>query len=103
MDTIEGSVTLITQPKFTQWTLNCARIEAHYYINGGFMTEGQLLAKENIDKIRHIPAIICNGRYDVLCPSKTAFELYKQWPEAELNIIPDSGHSARDPGLLSSE
>lgn len=67
------------------------------------MTDGQLLLKENIDKIRHIPTSLTQGRYDVVCPAKTAYDLYKQWPEVEFNMIPDSGHSSRDPGTVHSK
>jgi len=75
-----------------------ARIENHYFINGGFMREGQLLEKQEIDKIRHISTIIVQGRYDVICPATTAYALKKEWPEITLNIVPDAGHSSREPG-----
>lgn len=67
------------------------------------MTDGELLLKENIDKIRHIPCIVNQGRYDMVCPAKTAYDLFKQWPEIEFNLIPDCGHAAKDPGMLHSE
>jgi proline iminopeptidase len=60
-----------------------ARIESHYFVNEGFIKQGSLLEKENIDKIRNIPAVIIQGRYDVVCPMKTAFDLHKVWPEAK--------------------
>ncbi|KAI5481549.1 proline iminopeptidase [Pseudohyphozyma bogoriensis] len=75
-----------------------ARIESHYFINKGFMEDGQLLKKENVDKIRHIPAVIVQGRYDCVCPAKTAFDLKKVWPEAEFVLVGDSGHSAVEEG-----
>ena len=76
--------------------LAMARIECHYFINAGFFrSPNQLL--ENIDKIRDIPAIIVQGRYDVVCPPMTAWELHKAWPEADFQIIPGAGHSAFDP------
>ncbi|KAK9894276.1 proline iminopeptidase [Cystobasidium minutum MCA 4210] len=74
-----------------------ARIEAHYFVNGGFIREGQLLEKEQIDKIRHIPATIVQGRYDVVCPAKTAWDLHKAWPEAKFILTPKSGHNADEP------
>jgi len=74
-----------------------ARIENHYFINGGFMREGQLLEKQEIDKIRHIPTIVVQGRYDVICPATTAYALKKEWPEITLNIVPNAGHSSREP------
>lgn len=82
------------------WALAFARIENHYFINEGWMEDGQLLKKENIDKIRHIPAMIVQGRYDVVCPATTAWELHKVWPEAKFHLIPDAGHSAREPGIV---
>ncbi|KAF8917503.1 proline iminopeptidase [Mucidula mucida] len=76
-----------------------ARIENHYFVNDGFMRDGQLLEKEEIDKIRHIPTIVVQGRYDVVCPATTAYELKKVWPEIELHIVPDAGHSSRESGI----
>lgn len=63
------------------------------------MTDGQLLKRENVDKIRHIPASIVQGRYDVVCPATTAYDLHRQWPEATFHLIPDNGHSAREIGI----
>ncbi|KAK7109436.1 probable proline iminopeptidase [Littorina saxatilis] len=83
-----------------KWSLQFARIECHYFINGGFMeSDTQLL--DNVGKIRHIPATIVQGRYDIVCPMETAWLLHKRWPEAEFFIIPDSGHSAVEPGTTS--
>ncbi|NQU68131.1 MAG: prolyl aminopeptidase [Candidatus Marinimicrobia bacterium] len=77
-----------------------SRIECHYFINKGFFeSDGWILTQ--IDKIRHIPAVIIQGRYDVVCPATTAWALHRQWPEAELHIIPDSGHSMTEPGIRS--
>jgi len=78
-----------------------ARIECHYFVNGGFFkTEEQLL--EDVDKIKHIPGTIVQGRYDVVCPMISAWELHKKWgAQAQLHIIPDAGHSAKEPGIIS--
>jgi len=76
-----------------------ARIENHYFINDGWMRDGQLLEKQEIDKIRHIPCITVQGRYDVVCPATTAYALKKVWPEMTLHIVPDAGHSSREPGI----
>lgn len=76
--------------------LSLARIECHYFVNGGFMKENQLI--ENIDRIRNIPAVIVQGRYDVVCPVVSAWELARAWPEAKLRIVPDAGHAAFEPG-----
>ena len=75
------------------YLLAFARVECHYFVNGGFFThEEQLL--DGIDRIRHIPAVIVQGRYDMVCPMRTAWELHRAWPEAEFRLIPDAGHSA---------
>ncbi|KAG8680746.1 hypothetical protein FRC09_018005, partial [Ceratobasidium sp. 395] len=79
------------------WANAFARIENHYFINEGFMREGQLLEKQSIDKIRHIPTIVVQGRYDVVCPATTAWALKRAWDKVELKIVPDAGHSAREP------
>ncbi|KAI0661560.1 proline iminopeptidase [Cubamyces menziesii] len=76
-----------------------ARIENHYFVNDGFMRDGQLLEKQEIDKIRHIPCVVVQGRYDVVCPATTAYDLKKVWPELTLHIVPDAGHSSREPGI----
>ncbi|NJL22761.1 MAG: prolyl aminopeptidase, partial [Leptolyngbyaceae cyanobacterium SM1_3_5] len=57
---------------------------------------------EQVDRIRHIPAAIVQGRYDVVCPTVSAWELHRAWPEAELFIVPDAGHSATEPGIRSA-
>ena len=81
------------------FALAMARIEAHYFVNGGFMdTPSQLL--DNIDSIRDIPAVIVQGRYDVVCPPRTAWELHQAWPEADFRLVPDAGHSAFEPGIV---
>lgn len=74
-----------------------ARIENHYFINGGWMQEGQLIA--GVDVIRHIPTTIVQGRYDLCTPMMTAWDLHKAWPEAELVIVDDAGHAASEPGI----
>ena len=77
-----------------------ARIECHYFVNGGFLrTPSQLL--DDVDKIRHIPGVIVQGRYDVVCPMKSAWDLHLAWPEADLRIVGDAGHSAFERGILS--
>jgi proline iminopeptidase len=78
-----------------------ARIECHYFVNKGFFkTENQLL--ENIDRIRHLPGVIVQGRYDVVCPTITAWELHQVWQEAEFIIVPDAGHSMTEPGIQTA-
>ena len=77
--------------------LAIARIEAHYFVNHAFLDEGQLLV--NLGRIRHLPCSIVHGRYDIVCPMETAYELASAWPEAELVVVPDAGHSVREPGI----
>jgi proline iminopeptidase len=75
-----------------------ARIECHYFVNKGFFeVDGQLL--RDVHRVRHIPAVIVQGRYDVVCPMESAWALHRAWPEAEFTIVPDAGHSALEPGL----
>jgi proline iminopeptidase len=75
-----------------------ARIESHYFVNKGFLErEDQLL--RGVRRIRHIPAVIIQGRYDVVCPMQTAWDLHRAWPEAEFRVVADAGHSALEPGI----
>ncbi|HET6632096.1 MAG TPA: prolyl aminopeptidase [Rhodanobacteraceae bacterium] len=79
------------------FALAFARIECHYFVHGGFFDcDDQLL--RNVDRIRQIPAVIVQGRYDVVCPLRSAWDLHRAWPEADLRITPDAGHSAFEPG-----
>jgi proline iminopeptidase len=75
-----------------------ARIECHYFVHHGFLSrDAQLL--EDVGRIRHIPAVIVQGRYDVVCPMESAWALHRAWPEAEFTIVPDAGHSMHEPGI----
>jgi len=80
--------------------LALARIEAHYFINHMFLAETPLLGR--LTAIAHVPAIIVQGRYDMVCPITTAHELAQNWKNAELVIVPDAGHSAMEPGTRSA-
>jgi len=97
-----SSCMLIPSPDIEQifaaesMALSMARIECHYFVNEGFMEENQLL--RNVERIRHIPAAIVHGRYDIVCPAVSAWELSTAWPEAELHIVPDAGHAAFEAG-----
>jgi len=83
-----------------EFALALARIEAHYFVNRGFFAdENQLL--DGVDRIRSIPAVIVQGRYDVVCPIDTAWELHRRWPEADFRVVVDAGHSAYEPGIMS--
>ncbi len=78
-----------------------ARIECHYFVNRGFFErDDQLIA--NAGRLRDIPGVIVQGRYDVVTPMKTAFDLHKAWPQAELALIGDAGHAASEPGIVDA-
>ncbi|MBK7843162.1 MAG: prolyl aminopeptidase [Bdellovibrionales bacterium] len=77
-----------------------ARIECHYFVNNAFLKSDNWLL-ENIGRIRQIPCEIVQGRYDIVCPMTSAWELSRAWPEAKLHIIPDAGHSAMEEGIRS--
>lgn len=78
-----------------------ARIECHYFVNKGFLeSEDQLL--RNCDRIRHLPIVIVQGRYDVVCPMISAWELHAALPNADLIVVPDAGHSMTEPGIRSA-
>jgi len=78
-----------------------ARIESHYFVNKGFFeNENQII--DNVDQIRHIPTVIVQGRYDVVCPPESAWELSQAWPEARLEIVQDAGHSVSEPGIIEA-
>ena len=75
-----------------------ARIECHYFMNNCWFNSNNHLI-ENVDKIRHIPGVIIHGRYDIICPVVQAWDLHQAWPEADLHIIPDAGHSIFEEGI----
>ena len=77
--------------------LSLSRIEAHYFVNGIFLPDDSLLA--NVSRIRHLPALIVQGRYDAVCPITSADDLARAWPEAHYQVVPDAGHSAFEPGI----
>jgi proline iminopeptidase len=84
-----------------EFALAFARIECHYFMNNAFFeTENYLL--ENVGKIRDIPGVIVQGRYDIVCPLTSAWDLHRAWPEAQLHITPDAGHSIMEPGNTSA-
>ncbi len=84
-----------------EFALAFARLENHYFVNKGFLESDNYIL-ENIDKIRHIPTVIINGRYDVICPVKTACDLHTEFPESELHIIPEAGHSAFEKNIINA-
>lgn len=74
-----------------------ARIENHFFVHRGWWSEGQLIA--GVETIRHIPAVIVQGRYDVCTPMMTAWDLHRAWPEADFVVVDDAGHAASEPGI----
>jgi proline iminopeptidase len=80
------------------YALAFARIENHYFVNGGFFEEGQLIREAH--RLHDIPGVIIQGRYDVATPAKTAWELHRAWPQAAFHLVPDAGHAFNEPGIL---
>ena len=81
--------------------LALARIENHYFVNHGFFTHASQLL-DGVDLIRHLPAVIVQGRYDVVCPPRTAWDLHRAWPEARFVLNTRAGHSMFDPENTSA-
>lgn len=94
-----SNIETITTDEEKRQALALARLEAHYFVNDMIAPEESLL--NFIDKIRHIPATIIQGRYDVICPIRTANRLHHAWPEADYVIVPDGGHASMDPAVRS--
>ncbi|MGH8153872.1 MAG: prolyl aminopeptidase [Rhodanobacteraceae bacterium] len=98
-----GALTLVESPETEaefaapNIAVSLARIEAHYFRNHAFLEPDQLL--RDIGKIRHIPGTIVQGRYDIICPPKSAFDLHEAWPEAEFHIVL-AGHAASEPAIV---
>ncbi|PII84209.1 prolyl aminopeptidase [Leucobacter sp. OLJS4] len=78
-----------------------ARIENHYFSNGGWMEDGQLI-RDAAEKLTGIPGVIVQGRYDACTPATTAWDLHRAWPEAAFELIPDAGHAASEPGIVDA-
>ena len=101
------TLSLLPNPKLINdfgsdaFALAFGRIECHYFINRGFFeTDGQLLA--GASKLKGLPGVIVQGRYDVVTPAETAWALHRAWPEAHFEIIPDAGHTATEPGITDA-
>jgi proline iminopeptidase len=101
-----STITLLPHPElvaeFTEpsYAVAFARIENHYFVNQGWLSEGQLI--RDAGRLRDIPGVIVQGRYDACTPPMTAWDLHKAWPEAEFHMIPDAGHAFEEPGILSA-
>ncbi len=81
-----------------EFAIALARIEAHYFVNGGFLDVPDRILRD-VGRIRNIPGVIVQGRYDVVCPMVSAWDLHRAWPEADFRLVPDAGHSAFEPGI----
>lgn len=90
---------LVARTAGDEFSLSFARIECHYFKNLGFFSKDTQLL-DDAHKIRHIPTVIVQGRYDVVCPMESAWALHRAFPEADLRVVPDAGHSAYEPGNL---
>ena len=90
---------LIDKTAGGELALALARIECHYFMHDAFINGARDLVR-NVDRIRKIPATIVQGRYDVVCPMETAWELHRAWPEADFRVVADAGHSAGEPGNM---
>jgi len=101
-----SAITLLPHPEIVEtftnphFALAFARIENHYFVNKGWMEDGQLLANAHL--LRNIPTVIVQGRYDICTPPVTAWDLHRALPEAEFILVPDAGHSFDEPGILSA-
>jgi proline iminopeptidase len=84
-----------------EFALAFARIECHYFMNNAFFSSDNYLI-ENVGRIRKIPGVIVQGRYDVVCPMTSAWDLHRAWPEAQLHLIPDAGHSISELGIIDA-
>ena len=84
----------------SDFALALARIESHYFVNHGFFDDERQLLR-GLESLRRVPAVIVQGRYDVVCPCETAWELHQHWPEADFRLVVDAGHSAYEPGITA--
>ncbi|GBQ35786.1 prolyl aminopeptidase [Gluconacetobacter azotocaptans] len=98
--TLRPAPALSAQHADPDYALAFARIENHYFVHGGWLEEGQLI--RDVDRIRHIPAVIVQGRYDLATPVRTAWDLHRAWPEAAFHLVDDAGHAVSEPGILDA-
>jgi proline iminopeptidase len=98
--TLRPDPQLVEQFTEPRMAVALARIEAHYFINDAFLRPNQII--EDAHRLRGIPGVIVHGRYDMVCPFDNAHALHEAWPESELQIIRDAGHSAMEPGITDA-
>ncbi|MCX4098642.1 prolyl aminopeptidase [Nocardia sp. alder85J] len=87
----------VTESADPRFALAFAKIENHYFVHGAFFDEDALL--RDVGKIAHIPGVIVQGRYDVVCPAVSAWDLHRAWPNSQLHLVTDAGHAAAEPGI----
>lgn len=98
------TIMLLPEPEFSapfrdgHYALAFARLENHYFSNGAWLEDGQLLA--DAARLRGIPGVIVHGRYDMPCPAQYAYALHREWPDAEFHLIEGAGHAFTEPGIL---
>ena len=98
------TLTLLPDPGVTNtfydphYALAFARIENHFFVHAGWMEEGQLI--RDAGKLKDIPGVIVQGRYDMACPAATAWDLHRAWPEAAFHLVEGAGHAFSQPGIL---
>jgi proline iminopeptidase len=96
--------TLLPNPEaarqHTEESIGLARLEAHYFVHECFLSTEQLLT--DLHRIRHLPASIVHGRYDMICPIASADELARAWPDARYEVVPDGGHSVWEPPVRAA-
>jgi proline iminopeptidase len=96
-------VFLLPQPEDTAsdtLDLGVGRLESHYMANGGFLREDQLV--QDVGRIAHLPCVIVQGRYDVICPPLSAYRLHQAWPGSRLRMVADAGHGALEAGIAKA-
>ena len=103
----EGRTATLTERKSTidhfsdtHVAISLARIEALYFMNNSFLKENQIL--NDVDKLKDIPGIIVQGRYDIICPMESAWQLHQAWPMSDLFVIGDAGHAASEEGTIDA-
>lgn len=101
-----STITLLRRPELVEanqdpaYAVAFARIENHFFMNGGWMSDGQLI--ENASVLKEVPGVIIQGRYDVCTPPMTAWDLHRAWPKADFVMVPDAGHAFDEPGILDA-
>jgi proline iminopeptidase len=98
--TLEQDDSLIAEFSDPIYALAFARIENHYFVHRGWLSEGQLIA--NAGRLAGVPGVIVQGRYDLATPAVTAYDLHQAWPEAEFTIVPAAGHAFSEPGIVDA-